>query len=141
MKTILLVVVATVCAAVGETFLSHGMRRIALAKPGIVDWFVMVGTNVWVLTGVACLCGFFFLYLVALSRADLSFVMPLTALSYLFAAVLARVFLNEHISWLRWTGIVVIVAGIVLIALEPEQRTVHFPEGVVKQHPDKRGNC
>ena len=50
--------------------------------------------------------------------------MPLTALSYLFAAVLAKVFLKEQISLLRWTGIIVIVIGTALVAMEEgRQRT------------------
>jgi drug/metabolite transporter (DMT)-like permease len=79
----------------------------------------MVATNTWVITGVLFLGGFFFLYLAALSWADLSYVMPLTALSYLFAAVLAQLFLKEQISWIRWTGIMIIVLGIALVVLEP----------------------
>jgi len=79
----------------------------------------------YVLFGVLFLGGFFFLYLAALSWADLSFVMPLTALSYVFAAVLAKVFLKEQVSLLRWAGILVIVAGIALLASgERHQRTV-----------------
>jgi drug/metabolite transporter (DMT)-like permease len=54
--------------------------------------------------------------------------MPLTALSYLFAAVLAKVVLKEQISWVRWTGILVIVIGVALVAAEERhQRTVEVP--------------
>ncbi len=129
-KTFIVIVIATICAAVGETFLSFGMRRIGLANPSLWQWFSMVATNTWVLVGVFCLGGFFFLYLAALSWADLSYVMPLTALSYLFAAVLARFFLREEISWIRWAGIVVIVVGIALVALDHnEQKTVDSAPG------------
>ncbi|MGA3172815.1 MAG: DMT family transporter [Syntrophorhabdales bacterium] len=125
MKTLIVILIATMCTAVGETFLSLGMRRIGLENPSFWRWFLLVATNPFVLVGVFCVTCFFFLYLAALSWADLSFVMPLTALSYLFAAVLARVFLGEQISWLRWTGIFVIVVGIALVAAEERhQRTV-----------------
>ncbi len=125
MKTVIVIVIATICAAVGETFLSYGMRRIGLENPSFWKWFAMVATNTWVLVGVLCLGGFFFLYLAALSWADLSYVMPLTALSYLFAAVLAKFCLGENISWIRWTGIIVIVVGIALVVLD------HSPEKTV----------
>jgi hypothetical protein len=70
------VLIATACAAVGETFLSFGMRRIGQEDPTWWKWFVLVATDPHILIGVFFLAGFFFLYLVALSWADLSFVMP-----------------------------------------------------------------
>lgn len=79
--------------------------------------------NPYVLAGVVFLAFFFFLYLAALSWADLSFVMPLTAMSYIFAALLARYMLKEELSWFRWAGTVVIILGIILIALDSRQRT------------------
>jgi drug/metabolite transporter (DMT)-like permease len=118
MKTLVVVFIATICAAVGEAFLSYGMRRIGQSDPSLGRWFLMVVTDPYVYIGVLFVTCFFFLYLAALSWADLSYVMPLTALSYLFAAVLAKVFLHEHISWLRWAGIVIIVLGIVMVAFE-----------------------
>lgn len=128
MKTMIVIFISTICTAVGEAFLSFGMRRIGLENPSFLRWFLLVATNPFVLVGVLFVTAFFFLYLVALSRADLSFVMPLTALSYLFAAILAKVFLGEQISWLRWTGILVIVIGIALVAAEERhQRTTEVP--------------
>ena len=125
MKTLIVILIATMCTAVGETFLSLGMKRIGLENASFWRWFLLVATNPTVLTGVFFAACFFFLYLLTLSWADLSFVMPLTALSYLFAAILAKVFLGEQISWLRWTGILVIVIGVALVAVEERhQRTV-----------------
>ena len=128
MKTLIVILIATMCTAVGETFLSFGMKRIGLENASFWRWFLLVATNPAVLIGVFFAACFFFLYLLTLSWADLSFVMPLTALSYLFAAILAKVFLKEQISWMRWTGILVIVVGIVLIAAEERhQRTAEAP--------------
>ncbi len=79
--------------------------------------------NPYVLAGVVFLAFFFFLYLAALSWADLSFVMPLTAVSYIFAALLARFVLKEELSWFRWVGTIVITLGIILVALDSRQRS------------------
>ncbi len=124
MKTLVVVLIATICTAIGESFLSFGMKQIGLENASFFRWFALVATNPIVLIGVFFAACFFFLYLLALSWADLSYVMPLTALSYLFAAVLAKVFLKEQISLLRWTGIIVIVIGTALVAMEEgRQRT------------------
>jgi drug/metabolite transporter (DMT)-like permease len=73
--------------------------------------------------GVVFAAGFFFLYLAALSWVDLSFAMPLTALSFVFAALMSRFVLGEQVSWHRWVGTMVIVAGVTLVALDRNTRT------------------
>ena len=51
-----------------------------------------------------------------LSLADLSFVVPLTALGYIISTLLAKFFLQEHITLTRWTGIFLIFAGTVVVS-------------------------
>lgn len=128
MKTYVVLVLAALSGAIGETFFSYGMRRF-----GPMDWsnpsrwldlLLVVARNAHVLTGVVFAAGFFFLYLAALSWVDLSFAMPLTALSFVFAAVLSRFILGEQVSWHRWVGTIVIVAGVTLVALDRNTRTV-----------------
>ena len=127
MKTIVVLVFAALSGAVAETLFSYGMKSF-----GAMDWsnparwidlLLIVLRNRHVLLGVFFGAGFFFLYLTALSWADLSYAMPITALSFLFAAVFARVFLGEQVSWHRWAGTVLIVAGIMMVVLEGRQRT------------------
>ena len=50
-----------------------------------------------------------------LSWADLSYVLPITAASYVLTAVLGKIFLHEFISLARWSGICVISAGVMLV--------------------------
>jgi drug/metabolite transporter (DMT)-like permease len=126
-KTIIVIAIAAASAAVGESFLSYGMRtygEINLTNPS--HWLALIMSlvkNPSIFAGVFFLAIFFFLYLAALSWADLSFVLPLTALSYLFAAFLAKYFLKEDVSWYRWIGTVVIVIGIAIVAFDTTIRT------------------
>ncbi|HUI45939.1 MAG TPA: EamA family transporter [Nitrospirota bacterium] len=128
MKTYIVVLIAAFSAAVGESLLSFGMRRygsLNLAEPS--QWLVLVSSvilNRYVFLGVVFLGIFFFLYLAALSWADLSFILPLTAVSYLFAALLAKFFLKEEVSWYRWIGTIVIVIGIAMVAFGGKSRSV-----------------
>ncbi|MCC6346067.1 MAG: EamA family transporter [Nitrospirales bacterium] len=149
MRTFLVLLLATLSAAIGEALLSYGMR-----KGGAVDltvpsqWLALVLSvvrNPYVLAGALFLAVFFFLYLAALSWADLSFVMPLTAMSYLFAALLARFALKEEVSWFRWSGTAIIAIGIILVALDAKQRTTddrangyHLAEGASGARSDDR---
>ena len=75
-----------------------------------------VFSNPWVLLGVGVLLGYFLFYLTALSRMDLSYVLPFTASSYILTSFLASGFLREEISATRWIGTFLISAGIFLVS-------------------------
>jgi drug/metabolite transporter (DMT)-like permease len=53
----------------------------------------------------------------------LTYVLPATAFGYVFIALIARFFLHEHISPVRWLGIVLISAGVGFVAGGPESST------------------
>jgi drug/metabolite transporter (DMT)-like permease len=57
----------------------------------------------------------------------------LTAMSYIFGALLAKFFLHEDVTWMRWVGTVVIVIGIVFVALDGNPRT--FPGDPPRERP------
>jgi uncharacterized membrane protein len=62
-----------------------------------------------------------------LSWADLSYVLPVTAIGYVLVALVGWAFLNERIPFKRWAGIGLIVAGVALVSLRTAPRT-HAPE-------------
>ncbi len=66
--------------------------------------------------------------LALLSVADLSFILPMTAIGYVLAALLGRVFLNEDVSPQRWLAVGLIFAGALLVSGTP-QATTGKPEG------------
>jgi drug/metabolite transporter (DMT)-like permease len=121
LRTLLVLVLGLAVGSVGHAFLSAGMRRVsASAGAGIAAFVLATISEPRVLIGVV-LQGFFFAtYLFALSRADLSFVLPITALDYLLTAVVASVALGERPPPMRWIGTGLIAAGIVLIARSAE---------------------
>ncbi len=67
-------------------------------------------------------------------EADLGFVLPLSVVSYIFAAVLAEVFLKKDVNWLRWAGTVAIIMGITLVSFDGKQRTYRL----ARQHHGRR---
>jgi drug/metabolite transporter (DMT)-like permease len=52
-----------------------------------------------------------------LSWADLTYVLPVTALGYVISAILGWAFLAETITAARWAGVFLIVAGTTLVGL------------------------
>ena len=69
----------------------------------------------WVALGVALLILWTLTHMALLSWADLSYVMPVTAISYVVTAFAARLFLGESVSPARWMGIVLVTAGVTLV--------------------------
>jgi drug/metabolite transporter (DMT)-like permease len=107
------------CAPLGDSCLSRGMTRlpaITLAHPASLIAAVFTP---WIAIGIAMLIGFFASYLTALSWADLTFVLPATAIGNVFVAFIARFWLNEPISLERWAGIVLITIGVGFVAQGP----------------------
>jgi drug/metabolite transporter (DMT)-like permease len=56
------------------------------------------------------------------SLADLSFVLPVTAVGYIIATFLGKTFLHETVTAQRWAGTVLIVLGAALVG-SGEHRT------------------
>jgi len=104
-----LALAVVVLNAVGNYCLSRGMRTL-----GQVD--LRIATNPWVLGGVVLLIGWLLAQLSLLSWADLTYVLPITAVSYVLSAILGAVSLHEHVSPLRWTGILLIAGGVAVVS-------------------------
>jgi len=115
----------TVFAVAGDSMLSHGMKQVGTISIHHLQSVFLAVANPWVALGILFLLGFFATYMNALSWADLTYVMPATALGYVVLALVARFVLHEHISPLRWLGIVLITAGVGFVAGGPE--ITHHP--------------
>ncbi len=125
-KYLILAAVA-VFASCGDVCLARAMRDFGAVTA--VNWHHLLGAvlNPWVLTGICLLVLFFCSYLTALSWADLTYVLPATALSYLLMALLAKLFLNEHVTVSRWLGIALITIGVGFVASGPAVTTTASP--------------
>jgi len=119
-KTLILVVIAVVIGGTGHVMLSKGMRTVGdLTEAPATRVGGMVASalsNPWLVLGVALQATFFAMYLTLLSRADVSHVLPMTALDYVVVALLDRLLIDEVITPARWGGIVLIIVGVLLVS-------------------------
>ena len=111
----------------GDVLLSRGMRDVGQISVRQIPHLIPALANPWILLGVASLLIFLASYSTALSWADLTFVLPATAIGYVVIALLSHFFLHEQISIQRWTGIFLIVVGVGFVAGGPS-RTADAPE-------------
>ena len=73
--------------------------------------------------GICSLLAFFVSYMLVLSWADYSFVQPASAVGYGVVALLGFLLLGEHVSPLRWAGVLTICLGVVLVGHTPPRTT------------------
>jgi len=112
-----------VCSTLGDYFLKVGMNQMETIRLTAPAHLIFALANPWIILGIAVLIGFFVSFVTALSWADLSYVMPATALGYVLTALLSATLLHEHVSVYRWTGVVLISLGVGVVTAGPA-RTV-----------------
>jgi drug/metabolite transporter (DMT)-like permease len=120
LKTLVMVLIATVVSGAGHVLLSKAMRTVGdLTEAPAVHIGAMIVravSNPWLLGGLVLQTVFFVMYLTLLSRAQVSQVLPMTALDYVVVALLARVVLADAVTPTRWAGIALTIAGVFLVS-------------------------
>ncbi len=122
---VLLAVMVT--ASFGDALLSRGMGQIGPVDIHNLSLLWSALLNPYIIGGTVLLIGFFAAYMTALSFADLTFVMPATALAYVMTALLSRYWLHEHLSPYRWAGIALIVCAVGFVAGGPSRTDTGDP--------------
>ena len=120
----------------GDALLSRGMRSAPAIDMHHLTQLFSALANPFVIAGILCLLMFMWSYMTALSFADLSYVLPATAISYVWMVLLSIVWLHEHVSPQRWLGVVLIVIGVGVVAGSPSRTT---DQPVDSQAAEERG--
>ncbi len=105
----------------GELCVSRAMKTVGEVhdfRPAALARFVWRAIRVgWMWVGIAMMALAFFSLLAMLSMENVSFVVPVTALSYAAGAFGALIFLRERISVQRWLGVLLVCVGVTLVWL------------------------
>ena len=119
-KLLLILLIGLGFEAAGVVLLKKGISQIGeVRKISVVEIVRVVKagvTNPAVEAGVFFEALFFLCLLMLMSRSDISFLWPLTALSFVMTTLAALLFLGEKVSSVRWAGVVFIVIGAALIS-------------------------
>jgi multidrug transporter EmrE-like cation transporter len=105
----------------GELCVSRAMKVVgepSSLRPIEVAKVILTALRVpWMWVGVGMMAVAFFSLLGALSIYDVSFVVSVTALSYVAGAFGGVVFLREHVGLQRWLGVSLVAIGVALVFL------------------------
>jgi drug/metabolite transporter (DMT)-like permease len=117
----LIVALMVAATTVGEVLQAAGMRRhgeIRDFRPGAIGRALTVlARNRFVIGSIAAMAVSFFAFMKLLSLTELSFAVPVSAVTYVMETVLAKYFLHEQVNGLRWAGAALVVCGVTLVSL------------------------
>ena len=119
-QSLALIISSVSLAVVGQLLIKTGMSKIGvvdlqsmvnvkgLVAQIIFSPFVAGGLTLYVLSAVV--------WLIVLSRVDLSFAYPFAGLGYVMVVLLSRLFLKEDVNLFRWMGVILICSGVIFIS-------------------------
>lgn len=130
-KLLLILLIGLVFESTGVVLLKKGMTGIgsvSTISAAEIARVVKAGiTNTQILLGVFFEALFFLSLLILMARADISFLWPLTGLSFVFATFAAMLFLHEEVSSIRWAGVFLVMLGAALISYSEHVKEEHKP--------------
>jgi uncharacterized membrane protein len=110
-----------VAGTAGELCVARAMRTVGevtnfrpRALTGVALRALSVG---WTWLGVGLMTMAFLALLAVLAVENVSFVVPVTALSYGVGALGGRLFLQERVTRTRWTGVLLVCIGVMMVLL------------------------
>ena len=110
---LLLLAVSIVFTVAGQLMLKRGVNgqhltlmtlRLFIFNPFVILGFLSYGASL-------------LLWLVVISKLELSYAYPLVSSNYFFITLLSKVFFKEHVSKKRWLSISIIILGVILVSL------------------------
>lgn len=113
------ILISVVSGAVGQVLLKKGMGNmgaLTLTMNQLTSILWRIGTNPYVILGLAIYLGGTVFWLAALSRVDLSYAYPFASLSYVVMLTASWQLFDENITPLRLMGTLIIVVGVFLIS-------------------------
>lgn len=119
MKNILLIISSVLLNAFAQLFLKKGMLNIGAFSfnlSNIVPIGALMLKNAFLYLGFLCYAVSIFIWLLVLSKVEVSYAYPFLSIGYIVTAIIAYCAFNENLSITRITGIVVICIGVILIS-------------------------
>lgn len=113
-----LILAGVLLNALAQLSLKQGMRSIGHFSFSIENLLKMaftIGFNPFVLAGLACYVISVVIWLLVLSRVEVSYAYPLLSVGYIVTALAGWLLFDEGMNLTRWSGIAVICCGVWLI--------------------------
>ncbi len=117
-KYLPLILAGVLLNAAAQICLKQGMKAVgpfAFVVENIIPASLKVMTNLFILLGVGCYVVSVVIWLMVLSRVDVSYAYPMLSVGYIVTAFAGKALFGEALGPVRWSGIIVICFGVYLI--------------------------
>lgn len=118
MRSLVLILTSVLLGATGQVLLKIGMRNIKpeVSAIGLFRLFLQVFTTPALLIGLGMFGSSFLLWLVVLSREELSFAYPMVSFGYVFVVLVSWGVFKENVTLIRVAGLAAICLGVSMVA-------------------------
>ena len=116
--SLILLFTSVTFAVIGQLLLKYATTKtgeLHLTKD-TKNSLIKIISNKFIILGVGSYGLSALLWLIVLSKMDLSLAYPLVSSSYILVALASKIFFNEKISKLRWISIIIIMLGVILLS-------------------------
>ena len=120
MTSFALLAAVVLAGAAGDVCVARAMKAVGEVRSfrlaALLATARRAAANLYLWLGALWKAAAFFSFLALLARAELSWVVPATAISFVVETIAAKYLLNEKISGSRWAGAVCICLGVALLS-------------------------
>ncbi len=119
-KSLAMILFSIILVVGGQFCLKLGMNEVgkftSMSTSSVGRFAVGVVSNPMVILGLFLYGLSALVWLVVLSRVELSFAYPMLGLSYVLVLIISAIVLREDVNLIRWLGAATIVIGVVMIS-------------------------
>lgn len=106
--SIVVVLIAAVLGAFGQLSFKLSSDKLSLKIIELIrNYYLIIGLVLYAIATV--------IFIVSLKAGELSVLYPLISTNYIWTVLLAKKFLNEDINVYKWSGVILIVLGVIFI--------------------------
>ncbi|WP_182186728.1 EamA family transporter [Pectinatus frisingensis] len=115
---LILILTGVLLNAIAQLVLKKGMSIIGVVQvdiPSIITMIMKAATNVYIYLGLLCYVLSFVVWLMVLSRSEVSYAYPFLSIGYIIAAFVGYFYFGESMSLYKLSGIALICIGVFLL--------------------------
>jgi multidrug transporter EmrE-like cation transporter len=116
MSYMLMIIGAIVLNVCGHSFLKAGMNQVGPVSGSLLGYGIRAIATPFVLLGLFSYISSVGLYMLVLSKTDLSYAYPLLmSIGYVLIVLVSYLIFKEPFSAYKWIGIALILVGVLLV--------------------------
>ena len=114
---LLLILTSVLMNSGGQLLMRKGMLALGTLENNTLTHIAsMMLTSFWLWTAMICYALSVIIWMIVLSRVEVSYAFPLGSIGYVIVALAGYFFLGEQVTTMRFVGILVICLGVLIVS-------------------------